>query len=535
MLSRVFLVAGLTGIAGACVVAPEDGSGATREYDVASADEPAVVAGEGADERWEEATADERLEAEVVEAGPVAEDTSSIRAVRSPEVKAEMATAFAKEQAPERYRASEVELSVWNSEAFQRDFALSYKAETEIEPPVTLEELETMQRVLDYISDDRADKALKLLRKNLDDSSSAVFDFTLANIHFQAEELDEAAAAYRSAVEKYPKFRRAYKNLGLIHVRRSEFEKAVPALTRVLDLGGGDSLTYGLLGYSYSNVENHVSAESAYRMATLLDPLTADWREGLALSFFKQERFADAAALCGTMIKGDPGNASLWLLQGNAYIGLDQPLRAAENFEFVDTLGKSTPDSLFNLGDIYVNEELFGLGVATYVRALEMDADAPVDRPLRAAKVLSAQGALEETRHLAESIAELRGDDLPESQLKELKKIQSRIAVAEGDSEEEARVLEEIVALDPLDGEALILLGQHARRNNDEEKAIFYYERAAAIEGHEADAKVRHAQLLAGRGEYKKSIELLERAQTLKPRENVKRYLEQVKQVMQGR
>ena len=34
-----------------------------------------------------------------------------------------------------------------------------------------------------------------------------------------------------------------------------------------------------------------------------------------------------------------------------------------ENFELVDRLGKSTADSLFNLGDIYANEELVDLAV----------------------------------------------------------------------------------------------------------------------------------------------------------------------------
>ena len=41
---------------------------------------------------------------------------------------------------------------------------------------------------------------------------------------------------------------------------------------------------------------------------------------------------------------------------------------------------------------------------------------------------------------------------------------------------EAAAVLEQIVALDPLDGEALILLGQHYARIEQPERAIFYYE-----------------------------------------------------------
>ena len=42
------------------------------------------------------------------------------------------------------------------------------------------------------------------------------------------------------------------------------------------------------------------------------------------------------------LLEENPTSSMLWLLQANAFIGLEQPLRAAENFEMVDALGKST-------------------------------------------------------------------------------------------------------------------------------------------------------------------------------------------------
>ena len=129
----------------------------------------------------------------------------------------------------------------------------------------------------------------------------------------------------------------------------------------MLELGGGDAVTWGLLGYAWASQEKHLPAESAYRMAVVLDPSTLDWKMGLARSLFRQERFADAAALCGQLIDEDPARSELWLLQANAFLGLQRPLDAAENFELVDGLGGATAESLNMLGDIYVNEELFDL------------------------------------------------------------------------------------------------------------------------------------------------------------------------------
>ncbi|MBZ0258770.1 tetratricopeptide repeat protein, partial [bacterium] len=288
---------------------------------------------------------------------------------------------------------SQYELKIWNDPAFQKQFAESYQAETDIEPRVTVPEREQMQEVLALISSDKLDEAVKLLDESRNEAASAVFDFTLANIHFQREELDKAAAAYKAATDKFPKFRRAWKNMALIYIRQGEFNKALPALTRVVELGGSDAITYGLMGFAYSSVENFLSAESAYRMAILLDPETVDWKMGLARSFFKQQRFAEAVALCGSLIEKKPDNADLWLLQANAYIGMNQSMKAAEIFELVDHLGNSTVDSLYMLGDIYVNEGLYELAANSYLRSLETTEQENPDRAIRSAKVLVARGA----------------------------------------------------------------------------------------------------------------------------------------------
>ncbi len=430
---------------------------------------------------------------------------------------------------------SQSELKIWNDSSFQKRFAESYMAETEIEPRVTIEERDRMQKVLGFMSSGEMDKAAGLLEKSRGDKANALYDFMLANILFQQEKIDQAAGIYQIAVEKYPKFRRAWRNLGLIYVRMNEFEKALPALTRVIELGGSDSLTYGLLGFAYSSVENHLSAESSFRMAVLLDPATIDWKMGLARSLFKQERYAEAVSLCDSLISGNPDRADFWLLQANAYIGLNQPLKAAENYELVDRIGKSTIDSLNMLGDVYINEGLYEMAVDAYIRAMGKGTQYKIERAIRAAKALTARGEIKETRKLIDSIKALHGGQLSTEDNKDLLKLRARLAVAEGSGGEEARVLEEIVGLDPLDGEALILLGQHSNRNGDTERAVFYYERAANIEKYEADARVRHAQLLVGMGKYDEALPLLRKAQQLKPRDDVLKYMEQVERIAKPR
>lgn len=428
-----------------------------------------------------------------------------------------------------------LELSIWRSPLFRRQFADSLKAETEIEPRLTRDESEVMLEVLELFSGDKMAEAASLLRENLNDASSAVFDFTLANIYLQNDQVDEAITAYRIAVKKHPKFRRAWRYLGVGLVREGKHKGAAEALTRVLELGGADAVTYGLLGYSYANLKNEMSAETAYRQAILLDPLTLDWKMGLAESLFKQERFPEVIALCDKLIADQPESARLWLVQANAYLGLKRPRDAAENLELVDRLGHSTVDSLNLLADIYVNLDLYDLAVDTYIRALEKKPEAGARRAIDAAKVLTTRGGTDETRRLVNHIDEHFGADLEPKDRIEVHRLRARMALIAGAGDEEAKELEKIVVLDPLDGEALILLGQHSGRGGDTEKAVFYYERAAAIEKFEADAKLRHGELLVREGKYAEALPFLRRSVALKRRSDVEEFLAKVERVAKNR
>jgi cytochrome c-type biogenesis protein CcmH/NrfG len=225
------------------------------------------------------------------------------------------------------------------------------------------------------------------------------------------------------------------------------------------------------------------------------------------------------------------------LLQAHTFLGMKQPMKAAQNLEAVDRLGKSTVDSLDTLGDIYVNEgNLMDLAVSAYQRAIDVDPNQPLARPLRAAEVLAARGALPQARRVAVHLRDVCATRLDDGDRRKLLKLEARLSMAEdGGTEETARVLEEIVALDPLDGEALMLLGQHYTRQSQPDRAIFYYERAESIDAFEVNAKVRHAQVLVGMSRYADAVPLLRRAQEVRPRDDVARYLEQVERIAKAR
>src|SRR5262249_54073028 len=151
----------------------------------------------------------------------------------------------------------------------------------------------------------------------------------------------------------------------------------------MIELGGGDAYAYGLLGFAYSAKQDYQPAEASFRNALLLQPDNTEWRLGLTRCVFKQDKFEDAAALLDVLIARYPDKAEFGMLQAHTFLGMKKPLRAAENLEAVDRLGKSTAESLNTLGDIYLTENLMDLAAQAYQRAMDADPKQPLARPIR--------------------------------------------------------------------------------------------------------------------------------------------------------
>jgi tetratricopeptide (TPR) repeat protein len=441
--------------------------------------------------------------------------------------------------APARAQSERSEIdALWKDPAFQKAFVAGYGFDAEIEPRVTQDELELLEELRPLMANDLpgAARMLQKKMKSMKSDGSALLDFTLGGIFFQQGETEQALQHTRAAVDKYPSFRRAWRNLGLISFQAGKNDEAIQAFTRMIELGGHDGYAYGLLGAAYAAKGDFQPAEGAYRNALLLQPERIEWRLGLTRSVLRQEKYEDAATLLDALIEMHPDKAEFWLLQGRAYLDMKQPLRAAENFEIVDRLGKSTVDTLNTLGDIYSTESLFDLAARAYVRAVDLDPAQPVARALRSAEILSSRGAVEQAALVTGRIKSVLSAQIQDADRKTLLKLEARLAMANGSSSPEAvAALEETLQIDPLDGDALMLLAQHYERQNEPDRAIFYYERAESVPAVEANARVRHAQVLVRMERFGDALPLLRQAQDLRPREDVARYIEQVERISRSR
>ena len=121
---------------------------------------------------------------------------------------------------------------------------------------------------------------------------------------------------------------------------------------------------------------------------------------------------------------------------------------------------------------------------------------------------------------------------LSPDQRRKLLRLEARQAYLSGDRKAALMAYERLLEEYPLDGDALIALGDIHREAGALEEAMMAYERAARISGKEAQAFVRQAQVEVERERYARAVERLEAAHAMDPRPNVARYLEQVRRLV---
>lgn len=432
---------------------------------------------------------------------------------------------------------------ILESDRFQEAVATSFLSVSDVEPTITQDEREAVLEFQRFMGSTPPDllRAQALLNAERGQGTNEIFDFLEGWMLFGEGQFDEAIPHLELAVDTsrggFANFLRAHRILGFAYMSADRPADAAKSLSRVIELGGADSLTFGLLGFAHTAAENFLAAERAFDMAILLDPVTEDYQLGLVTCYARQRKYEDAIALSQHLIDRHPEDPKFWMLQGNAYIGLQQPGKAAEKFEVAGLLGGATPESVSTLADIYANEGLFELAVNNYLRSMELDPELGPARAIQAGQLLSYKGALDATQRLVDGVRDLRAEVLTDAEQVKLLKLEARIAVANGANDREVEILEQVVELDPLDGQALLLLGQQAARTDQLEKAIFYYERAAALEDTkvQADASLYKSYVLVRQQKYKQALSALDFAQSLNKREAVDRYIERVKRLDEKR
>lgn len=398
-------------------------------------------------------------------------------------------------------------------------------------PTVSRPESLLLQRAVAAAETDPA-AAADLLATETDADRSAAVDFAIGNFRFQANDFSAAETAYRDTVLKAPRFRNARANLGRLLLMLDRPREAQTVFVPLVRDGQADAETLRLVGHSLLMQDRSIAAEGAFRQALVLAPDNSETLRGLARSLLDQDRIPEVLSLTQELLSALPEDGELWVLRANACLARDQYDDAIVAIETAHALRQTTPELMATLGDLYLNQNQPGDAVRAYQEAF-IGRTPDVNHLLRATDALLSLGATKEAAALLTQAQDAADRDTPETD-RRLRHLVARLAILRGDPARAIELLTDLLRYHPLDGEAMIRLAGLQADQDAGPEAQLWLERAARIDGFEAQASVAHAEYLVRRGRYAEAVPLLETAQTYDPRSPVARYLEQVRRLAAG-
>ncbi len=423
--------------------------------------------------------------------------------------------------------------NTWSNPEFVKRFTGTYGFDLTINPRITSEEGELFQKVAALAATDPG-QAIALLRTALKPDSSAALDFTLGSFLLQQQKTAEAIALYETAIRKFPNFFRAYQNLGLALIQTGRHKEAIVPLTQALEIGAGNGGLFGLLGYAFLNTGRPSEALDAYREALIRQPDSRDWQMGKLNALIALQAHPEVVGMIDGLLQGDMDDTGLWLMQANALLGLSRPLEAAANLEVVHGKQAATAATQALLGDIYLNGGLPDLALEPYLAALRSGSLTAV-RALRIGEALGSRAAPEAATTFLTFLDRSDRSGWSPAEEVALLNLRARAALAAGDGVGAASLLEEVVRRDPMNGPALITLGDHYLASGRKAEAEFSYGNAARVEASRVRAWHALARMKVEQGDYRAALTFLEDAQKLEPRAFVADYIDRLRQVMRSR
>lgn len=412
--------------------------------------------------------------------------------------------------------------NTWSNPQFVDRFMGTFGVDTEKSPSVSSEEGDIFRRVASVGSNPSA--AISILRGAVNSDSSAAMDFALANFLLQQGNMSSAISSYNAAIQKFPNFGRAYKNLGLAYIQQNNYRMALPNLTKSLEILGGDGGLYGLIGFCHLNNENYGPALDAYKFALVFEPESRDWRLGQLKALQNLRRYDEVESIIYTYIEERPDEPEFWLQQANAFIAQKEYANAAANFEIVKMLGAADRKMYVLLGDIYVNIDAPSLALEPYEKALATGEVEPEDA-LQLAKVLSRRLPANQLEAFLTIITNTYGDTLKQKDALTLLTLKAGNALAMDDKASAMDLLSQVVAKDPLNGSALLTLGSYYFQEDDFVKSLDYYDRATKVEDAKFEALLGAARVLVKQNKYAAAINRLKEAQMIDEQTYIAQYI----------
>ncbi|MCI0351805.1 MAG: DUF3857 domain-containing protein [Acidobacteriales bacterium] len=142
-----------------------------------------------------------------------------------------------------------------------------------------------------------------------------------------------AVELFRRTVEKEPKHKYAWNNLGLAYLGQRKFDDAIKSFNKQLEVNPYDEYAYNNLGRAYLGQTNYVAAADAFSKQIEINPLDRWAHSNLGSVLLEQKKYADAAAELDKAVSITPDDPRAHVMLGRAELNLGNSEKALKAFD----------------------------------------------------------------------------------------------------------------------------------------------------------------------------------------------------------
>jgi tetratricopeptide (TPR) repeat protein len=359
---------------------------------------------------------------------------------------------------------------------------------------------------------------------------SAALLYFMGTSYLAAKNSTAAEAAFRAALKPLPDYVRVHESLGILYLLDDRFTDALPHLSRAAQLGLASPNLYGALGFANEKLDNPFGAASAFQAAMMLEPGNEQWQQGLLSSLAATKQNEAGLALVDQLLKTRPSDAALWVYRASLELDAGRKQEGLNSLEVALRLGNDDLANLqvcaalhLELGSVDRAVALLGAGIA---KGMDFRY---ADQSMQSLAMREQWGPLQKLLDEYKNVSNL--DDAQKSTL-----LVRRASLSEHNKDiaQERSQLEQALALDPGNADALLQLGELQHKDKNYAQAELLLERATAYATVSEAATLTLAQVAIDQHDYDRALKLLRNARAANPaRTDLARNIEALESLVQ--
>jgi predicted O-linked N-acetylglucosamine transferase (SPINDLY family) len=201
--------------------------------------------------------------------------------------------------------------------------------------------------------------------------------FNLGSVQHQMRQLEAAEVSYRQAIAIAPTVAVAHNNLGTVLKDQGHLDAALTAFEQAIALQGDYAEAHHNRGTVLQQQARAEEALAAYGRAIALRPDYIDAANNAGIVLQELGRHAEAIDLYGRLARPTPAYADLYNNMGTALLGSGRPEQARQAFEQALASRPDFPEAAYNLGNAFREVGRLADALAAWERALQLRADYP--------------------------------------------------------------------------------------------------------------------------------------------------------------